>query len=349
MWRDWALVAAVVILAVIEALVHVHVPSRWILMTVVIGLSPTLLWRRTKPLLMVLIAFTVSGIVPWIVPGHPPDLYVTASFLLLPYALFRWGTGREAVVGLAVLVGCAAFSFLTRESSVSDVIGGSVVIVATAAIATSVRYRHRLRLRELEEVRLLEREQLARDLHDTVAHHFSAIAIRAQAGLAVADHAPEALRLIDAEASRALAEMRAIVRVLRHGPAELAPNPGIPDLSTLSGHAGPPVEVRLEGDFDALSPAVGAAIYRIAQESVTNARRHARHATRIDVSVCADERSIRLNVSDDGEPGPAAPPGLGLTGMMERVALLGGTCTAGPSRDRGWTVSAVLPRIGAAQ
>jgi signal transduction histidine kinase len=84
------------------------------------------------------------------------------------------------------------------------------------------------------------------------------------------------------------------------------------------------------------------------QESVTNARRHARHATRIEVRVTVDDTAVRLRVSDDGDTSPIrpSPPGYGLIGMIERADLLGGTCAAGPGPDRGWTVTAVLPRTG---
>jgi signal transduction histidine kinase len=95
----------------------------------------------------------------------------------------------------------------------------------------------------------------------------------------------------------------------------------------------------------------------VAQESVTNARRHARRPTRIEVDVAADEDSVRLQVRDDGEHDdgehaaardPSSTGGFGLRGMRERVALLGGTCDAGPGHGRGWTVTAVLPRRGPA-
>jgi signal transduction histidine kinase len=216
-----------------------------------------------------------------------------------------------------------------------------------------------VRMRELDQVKLLERERLARDLHDTVAHHVSAMAIRAQAGLATSRSQPqaatEALSLIESEASRALAEMRTMVRVLRRNePAELAPNPRIGDLTQLADQTrpGPPVEVEIAGAVDDLPPSVDAAIYRLAQESVTNARKHARHATRIRVSVTADDTSVRLRVSDDGDTSgtrPAGPPGHGLIGMIERAQLLGGSCEAGPDPAGGWTVTAVLPRNGSAR
>ena len=110
---------------------------------------------------------------------------------------------------------------------------------------------------------------------------------------------------------------------------------------------GPAVEVELSGDLDGLRPLVGAAIYRIAQESITNAMRHARHATRVDVRVVADGDLVRVTVRDDGEAGASdGSSGYGLVGMTERATLLGGTLDAGPGAE-GWTVTAVLPRSGA--
>ncbi len=184
------------------------------------------------------------------------------------------------------------------------------------------------------------------------------MAIRAQAGLAASAATPnaatDALHVIEAEASRALAEMRTMVRVLRHRrPADLAPGRRISDLEEFARRprSGPSVDVEISGDFDDLPPSVGAAIYRIAQESITNAQRHARHATRIEVRVTANDISVHLRVRDDGDTSlirPAGPPGYGLIGMIERADLLGGTCEAGPNPDRGWTVAAALPRIGSA-
>jgi len=95
---------------------------------------------------------------------------------------------------------------------------------------------------------------------------------------------------------------------------------------------------------------VEAALYRVAQESVTNAQRHAHHATRVDVTVTGNPTDVEMTISDNGARTTTAqnPPGYGLVGMTERVTLLGGTLTAGPGPDRGWGVRAVLPRQGAA-
>jgi len=216
-----------------------------------------------------------------------------------------------------------------------------------------MRYRANSRLREEDQVKLLEREQLARELHDTVAHHVSAIAVQAQAGRALAASQPDAaegiLEVIEEEASRALAEMRNMVGALRQGEEpDLAPQRGVADIERFAHSAGdrPRVDVELSGDLDDLGPSVEAAIYRLAQESITNALRHARHATRINVCITRDDGCVRLTVRDDGDPSPlgaGSSSGYGLVGMAERAKLLGGTLEAGPSPGRGWTVDAVLP------
>ena len=235
-----------------------------------------------------------------------------------------------------------------------ELIGGFVFLIAVGLLALLFRLRAGNRMRELDRAKSNEREELARDLHDTVAHHVSAIAIQAQAGLATVDKNPDAasaaLRVIEAEASRTLTEMRTMVRVLRQDDsAELSPAPKIADLLQLASAKGasPVIHVQVTGAVDALSAPVASAVYRIAQESVTNARRHARNATRIEVRADIDAARVRLTVHDDGASGPAAEPGYGITGMTERAALLGGTCSAGRDPDGGWTVTADLPRTGA--
>ncbi|MFF4779294.1 sensor histidine kinase [Microtetraspora fusca] len=356
-WRDWVLVGVLLPVALLEGVVRPDMPSRVISVSLAVGLVPTLLWRRTQPLLMVVIAFGVSGVAQVLTGGDSPESNTMIYLLLLPYALFRWGSGREAIIGLAIILVKATFSVVADYPGPADTAAAFAVVLLVIAVGAAFRYRTRARTRELDQVKLLEREQLARDLHDTVAHHVSAMAIRAQAGLATAasrpDAATEALQVIEAEAAQALAEMRAMVHVLRRNvPADLAPGRSIADLSQLEspGQSGPSVQVEIEGDIVGLSPSVEAAIYRLAQESVTNARRHARHATRVLVRVSADDTSVRLYVSDDGDPvRPAGSPGYGITGMIERADLLGGTCAAGPNPDRGWSVTAVLPRTGVAR
>jgi signal transduction histidine kinase len=233
------------------------------------------------------------------------------------------------------------------------------VLLLACAVGFAVRYAGELRTEEIAGVRSREREELARELHDTVAHHVSAIAVQAQAGRVVAATRPaaaiEALWVIEEEASRALEEMRSMVGSLRRGDhADLRPQQGVRDLCRLERPAegpAPRVRVTIAGEVDALRPSVDAACFRLAQEAVTNALRHARRASEVQVRVDSGEDLVRLTVVDDGEGGGASTPssasGFGLIGMAERVKLLGGTFDAGPSANGGWTVEATLPRRAA--
>jgi signal transduction histidine kinase len=337
--------------AVVEGVVRPDLAWRGASVVICVGLVVTLLWRRSHPLRAVAVAMGVCALAAFAAGREFPEQNVLACLLLLPFSLFRWGSGRDAVLGAAIMLGKVGLSAALGYLSLPQALGGVVLILLAMAFGAALRYRSRARTRELDQVKLLERERLARDLHDTVAHHVSAMAIRAQAGIATAgsdpDAAVDALKVIDAEAARALDEMRGMVRILRaEQPADLTPGPRVADLSRLVSRTGPSVEVEVVGDADDLPSTVGAAVYRLAQEAVTNARRHARHATRIDVRVEVDEVSVRLRVSDDGLRSPFGTPGYGLIGMSERAGLLGGTCQAGPNADRGWTVTAVLPRTG---
>ncbi len=353
-WRDWVLLGAVAVAAVLEVIFREDLVQPGV--ALVFGVTPAiaLLWRRTHPLtvtLIVVAAFTAGDVLTRIGTGEPMDFYTAVYFLLVPYSLLRWGSGREAAIGMAIILVWSVFS--TVFTAPADAAGGVLFLSLVAAVGAVVRYQSSSRVRARDQVRLREREQLARELHDTVAHHVSAIAIQAQAGRTVAASRPQAaidaLEAIDEAASRTLEELRALVGALRDGEEpDLAPQRGVADIERLARPPadGPRVDVQLAGELDALRPLVGAAIYRIAQESITNAIKHARHATRVDVRVTGDHESVSLTVSDDGESGPSGPDdsGYGLAGMAERAALLGGTLEAGPSPGRGWTVTAVLPR-----
>ena len=363
-WRDWALVSVLVPVVVLEGAFREDLVWRALSVAVALALLPTLLWRRTHPLPSVAAAFGLVAVVQVasLVLGYDwQGLDATVFVILLVYALFRWGSGRDAVIGLVivsvpVLLSAVAAQMPSAgdEVSLSEVAEGALFVLLVAAVGTSVRYADKARRRGMDEMKLLEREQLARKLHDTVAHHVSAIAIRAQAGRVVASTDPgaavEALAVIEQEASRTLAEMRTMVGALRQGEEpDLTPPRGVAQVEDLATSPGeqPRVEVELSGDLDGLRPSVDAAIFRLAQESITNAVRHARHATRVQVAVRGEPDCVRMTVHDDGDPGPFDPrtaTGFGLVGMAERAKLLGGTLEAGPTRNRGWTVTAVLPR-----
>ena len=358
-WRDWALVAVLVPTAVLEGILRTDVAWRPVALGLAVALVFPLLWRRTHPLAVVAVLFGAVIVLNLATlidgPATSVGLYTMIYVLLVPYALLRWGSGREVMIGLSIIVVAGLLGIASDFNGFGEAAAGFVFLMFPAVLGALVRFWTTSRTREIDQVRLREREQLARELHDTVAHHVSAMVIRAQAGRVVAPSDPgaalDALRVIEDEGSRTLAEMRIMVGALRdREDADLAPQNGIADIERLAGSLDdePRVQVRLTGDLAALSPAVGAATYRIAQESVTNALRHARNATRIDVQVVGEDHAVRLTVRDDGEPVHASSvaPGYGVVGMTERAALLGGTLAAGPRPDHGWVVDAVLPRAG---
>jgi signal transduction histidine kinase len=358
-WRDRMLVFALATGALLEALLRDDLVWRTSAVVIGVGLLLMAPWRRTRPLLVVAVVFGLIGTYDRVavLAGVDPELatlWIQVWVLLLPYALTRWGSGRQIVSGVAFLL--IFLAIVAGRTGWGDLLLGLLFFGLSASLGTTARYRATSRVRELDQVRLREREQLARELHDTVAHHVSAIAIQAQAGRAVAasspDRAVDALAVIETAATRTLREMRAMVGMLRDGEdAELAPQPGVADITRLARDTGewPRVEVQLIGDLDEMSPTVAAATFRLAQESVTNALRHARNATRIEVRVCGDGEVLRLSVVDDGDPvaSDRISWGYGIVGMTERASLLGGRLSAGPGPERGWSVEAMLPQAGA--
>jgi len=247
---------------------------------------------------------------------------------------------------------------------------GSVVVFTAAVIAVdSVGSRLRAQRSlatqteraEAERARravLEERTRIARELHDVVAHHMSLIAVRAETAPYRLTGLPESAQAefssLSEVAREALAEMRRLLGVLRYDqPAALAPQPQLADLPALvdaARQAGAPVEFSAPTALGQVPAGVGVCAYRIVQESLSNASQHAPGAP-ITVSVDQDRGAVLLRVANGpgGHPAPPAGerrPGHGLTGMHERVALLGGSLTAGPEPGGGFVVSAVLPLGG---
>ncbi|NUT95418.1 MAG: sensor histidine kinase [Saccharothrix sp.] len=351
---DWLLAGVVAAAALVEGIVRPG--SAWQPLVTVLALAvvPALLWRRGRPLVAVLVGWGVAGVLSVAqLAAHAGDLglYSTMAVLVLLYSLVRWGSGREVVLGTAFVAVVVVLGMYASSGGWADVFGGSVLLLLLVALGAVFRYRADLWHRQQREIRNQERVALARELHDTVAHHVSAIAVQAQAGGVVAGSRPEkaveVLAAIESEASRTLAEMRSMVRVLREeGAVACSPQPGVADLPALArADATPAVEVSLDGSLTRLARPVDTALYRLAQESLTNAVRHARSATRVGIDVRREGDAVRLRVSDDGrtEPGPAPRLGFGLLGMAERAQLLGGSLSAGPGPGGGWVVEAVLP------
>ena len=248
----------------------------------------------------------------------------------------------------------------------SATIGFTAATVAVDSISSRWRTQRALAAQteraEVEQARravLEERARIARELHDVVAHHMSLIAVRAETAPYRLGDLPESARAefgsLSEVAREALTEMRWLLGVLRHDqPAGLAPQPQLSDIPALvdaARLAGVSVELTVPAALDRVPSGVAVCAYRIVQESLSNASQHAPGAA-VTVSVGHDAGAVLLRVAN-GPGGPASSsgtergPGHGLTGMRERVALLGGSLSAGPAPDGGYVVAAVLP-LGAA-
>ncbi len=243
-------------------------------------------------------------------------------------------------------------------------IGLAVMWTAIAVVGQSLHARlvaqRRLseekELSELERARrtvLEERARIARDLHDVVAHHMSMVVVQAEsAPYRMPDLPPEAraeFASIGGSAREALTEIRALLSVLRAETqdVELAPQPGLDELDDLvegARRAGVSVELDITGTPRPLRTAVGLAAYRIVQESLANAARHAAGAP-VRVRVDYSDAALNVRVANDAPEVAvdAGPAGHGLTGMRERVEVVRGTLSAGPTVDGGFEVSASLP------
>ncbi|MBL0886800.1 sensor histidine kinase [Myceligenerans indicum] len=360
--RDWVIVFLAAAGTVVETAVRPDVAWPAATASAVVAALAALPWRRVRP--FVVVAWTIglgaARDLVGVLAGHDSaPVYSAAVLILAPYALFRWGSGRAILAGVPLVTAGVALSAATDSGGVDDVIAGGTVVVLVALVGEVARQRSIARAREFDRVRAREREAVARDLHDTVAHHLSAVAVRAQAGQVVVtagsggpEAAAEALRFVEAEARLGLAEIRSLVGMLRsESPHELTR--GLEHVHDLADSGPPRVSVRVAGDIGSVPAPTGTAVARIAQEAVANARRHARDATGITVTLEKREGHLELIVHDDGAavpqvrrgPGREALPGagFGLTGMRERARALGGVAEAGPGEAGGWTVRAVLP------
>ncbi len=359
-WWDRALVAGLVPMTALEAALRSDMVwplwhAAWALVCVA-----TLLWRAHRPLAMLVLAYgaqTVAGVVPALAGEPNSVLNVTAVVLLLAYSLGRWASGRGVMAGSCFLLVVHLAREPLYDSSGASMLLGAGALMLPVALGALMRLWALSQVRAREEIRVREREQLARDLHDTVAHHVSGILLHARAAKVRARTDPgaaaEAIDGVEDAAARTLDDMRAIVAVLRHE-EDVAhgrtPTYGVADIPLLGRDDGPGPRVVIEtsGDLERLPAPLGSAFFRAAQEAVTNARRHALDPTVVAVTLYRDGSGVRLRVHDDGRPaspgrGRRGSPSYGLAGMRERFSLLGGEVRAGPDPAGGWTVEATIP------
>ncbi|MER7335127.1 MULTISPECIES: sensor histidine kinase [unclassified Micromonospora] len=337
------------------------------------GFGALLLVARAWPVPALLA--TALGIMAYYTLDLPPMGLAAPTAAVLYTAAERGRALWAAVVGGALLAASVA-SRLAEGDDAGIVLGfelGSeaALMLAVVALGDAVRHRRSLRAelarqvvaaaeeQRREAARQVEAERLriAREVHDTLGHTMSVVTLQsAVAQEALADRAPErvdaALAAIRSAGGSAMAELRATLGTLRGDAGVRQPPPGVDQLAALAEgvrRSGLAVDLRVDGDVDALPAVVGTTAYRVVQEALTNALRHAR-ATRVDVTVRATGSHLALEVVDDGR-GVATSPGQGggsqgLRGMSERVALLGGTVHTGTAGTGGFRVSVRLPVSG---
>jgi signal transduction histidine kinase len=253
------------------------------------------------------------------------------------------------IEGSVELTGVAArLSLVFASLALGDTIRGRRALRAEAR----ARAQREAREREADHKRRVadERVRIARELHDTLAHSLVAINVRASVAVDLqgSQDPSAALKDIKQASATALRELRATLSLLReeddHAPTAPAFDlQALPGLVRQARSAGLSAEVDVDVDGAAVPSAIGGAAFRIVQEALTNVLRHA-DASSARVTVRATDDSLDVEITDDGHADNAsAPTGLGLRGMLERATALGGRLDAGPRKDGGWRVHAVLP------
>ena len=311
-----------------------------------------------------LLAAGISFVDPLLIP-YPNSLFLIG--LVAAFLLGNLRDLRRAGLGLAIVVGASATLVYNIPGVSVDQIVFIPVDFAVAWVA-GLAVRARVEQAEVAESHATQAEQerdaaprvavaeerarIARELHDIVAHAVSVMVL--QVG-AVRHQLPDtmaedraALRSVEQAGRGALAEMRRLLSVMRRDGdgVELAPQPGLDGLDSLIkeiGRAGLPVELHLDGERFPLPPGIDLSAYRIVQEGLTNALKHAR-ASHAEVTVRYRPDEVGIEVRDDGTGAtPSDGYGHGLIGIRERVRLYGGEMTAGRTNGGGFTLSARLP------
>ena len=325
----------------------------------VIVAAGSLAWRRRFPLIVLVIVAAAASIGSLL--GYWPEFV-----LVLWIAVYSAAANTERDSLTRVLAPVAVISSVAiglgergdRGLNWVDVLSDMVVTFGVPLVLGRMTFNRRrrvLRDRELatREAVAAERAAIARELHDVVAHHMSVMVVQAGAARAVGESDPAAasaaLRQIETSGRTGLAEMRRLLGILKaEGDGDgRAPQPGLADLGELLDSmraTGLAVEAVVEGSTRPLPPGVDLSAYRIVQEALTNALRHAGGAS-ARVLVRYEPAALELEIADDGLGPPDGPStqGQGLIGMRERAQLFGGAFEAGPRPGGGFLVRARLP------
>ncbi|MFI7449933.1 histidine kinase [Nonomuraea sp. NPDC049714] len=292
---------------------------------------------------------------------YTDNLYSAA--LYGPARFSRWLLGITTV--LAVSAGAAGW-FIAGDWRLLALVGFQLALVLVTPVTTAMVLRqHRdqvvierakaeqvVRLAELDRQAAItaERTRMARELHDMIANHFSAIAIQSTAALSRKDLDPSTVRKVmesvRENSVKGMAEMRSMIGLLRQeGDEGEAMRPRLLDVETLvdrSRQSGMAVDFQVEGEPRELSPSVDLAGYRIIQEALTNALKHGEQPAAVSIRYQPHQVSLIVDNPVNGRKASLPGAGVGLIGMRERTKLVGGEFEAGP-RDSSWRVAATLP------
>ena len=336
--------------------------------TLLLAAHVPLVWRRRRPLLVLTVGLAL------LVPYHALQnnhFAATPATVVALYTVAVTGRPLRTILAGVVVLGVSTAAMLTVSTHQAvEMLRISGWVIATLFCGVDVRFYRQYvaaiveraeraeRTREEEARRRVaeERLRIARDLHDLLAHTITLIGVQTSVAAHVLAADPERLdretvaKALDdiAQTCRtARGEVRTTLEVLREndladGRGPLPGLDGLPDLVETARLAGARVEQTVR--VRQAPPAVGAAAYRIVQEALTNAVRHAGPEPAVRVDLYDDEGALHLSVTDDGTgPTPGTAPGFGLVGMRERARSVGGTLDAGPRAEGGFEVTAVLP------
>ncbi len=366
--RHADVILAVGLAAVAEAeLLFLHLDyERRLFVPLVLLVPLALIWRTRYPLAVLAVNMAAWVVIDLYTPANEDPLTLAIVLAIAVYSVGAHTRGTRAAIGVALVAGIALLATFVdwNQGSFVDLLGNLTFfagIFGGTWLAGRAMRRRRGRERELilereEKARaavLEERTRIARELHDVVAHAISVIVLQARGARHSLDSRPEdahnAVDAIEQTATQALQEMRRLLGMLRADGEELAlaPQPSLANLDSLVAHvrdAGLPVDVRIEGTPHELAPGIDLSAYRIVQEALTNALKHAGRA-RAHVLVRYGEDALELEVVDTGAGSANGDSGAGhgLAGMRERVAVFGGQLESGPRGEGGYSVHARLP------
>jgi signal transduction histidine kinase len=362
-WLDRAIAGIFLVAGLIEMFVRIGSPSPLSVALATVGYS-TLFWRRSRPVPAGAVMFST-----WILFNLFGDDVKSLQTPLMAalfagYAMGAYTDGREAKIApFVILVGVTGVSATWNDPVPTDYIFPTAFVLIAWLGGRGVRTRTQL-TEELHEAAVQaqeaheeevaraavdERRRIAREMHDVVAHSVSVMVVQAGGARRILDRDParavEAAANIEEAGRAALAEMRRLLGVLHHSD-ERAPQPTMRELGSLverTRAAGLPVSLTVEGEPRSLPAGMDLAAYRVVQEALTNAIKHA-GAAPTEVTVRWEPEHLELEIVDNGAPAANGKAGgHGLVGMEERVRLYDGELRAGRRAGGGFEVVARLP------